>query len=168
MSGHNIDFLKSEGFCNGQLCTYLVSFKVTLLRCNTLMPAFFSILIKFCSKELFGIANSSRFDFNFIFSIVAKRFPFIGVFSFGKTKFWWMRVCFWHALMCRLMRYHGVKPMTAFSQFCALLTNFFVQSVRNFKVLLIKRTTLWQEFIMHHAIASKKTVSKSFTFEHRH
>ena len=34
----------------------------------------------------FSIANSSCFDFSFISSIITKRFPFIGVFSFGKRK----------------------------------------------------------------------------------
>ena len=35
---------------------------------------------------LFGIANSSCFDFSFISSTVAKCFQFFGVFSFGKRK----------------------------------------------------------------------------------
>ena len=37
-------------------------------------------------NALFSIANSSCFNFSFISSIVAKRFPFIGVYSFGKSK----------------------------------------------------------------------------------
>ena len=61
---------------------YLVPFKGTSLRYNTLMPAFFPIL----KTLLFRIANSSSFDCSFISSIVAKCFPFFGVFSFGKTK----------------------------------------------------------------------------------
>ena len=43
------------------------------LRYNTLMPA------------LFDIANTSCFDFSFVFSIVAKLFSFIGIFSFEKS-----------------------------------------------------------------------------------
>ena len=39
-------------------------------------------------------------------------------------------------------------------QFCAFLTKCFAQSVHNFKVVFLNdRTTLWQEFTMHHAIA---------------
>ena len=38
---------------------------------------------------IFYIANSTRFDFSFISSIVAKRFPFTGNFSFGKRKSQW-------------------------------------------------------------------------------
>ena len=37
-------------------------------------------------NALYAIAYSYCFDFSFISSIVAKRFPFIGVFSFGKRK----------------------------------------------------------------------------------
>ena len=41
-----------------------------------------------------------------------------------------------------------------FSQSFEFLTNCFAQSAHNFKaVLLIDRTTLWQEFMMYHAIA---------------
>ena len=37
-------------------------------------------------RYTFGIAISSCFDFSFLSSIVAKRFPLIGIFSFGKRK----------------------------------------------------------------------------------
>ena len=68
---------------------YLVSFKVTPLRYNTLMLTFFPILdthfnprntseMRFCD-----IANSSC---NYFSSIVEKRFLFISVFSFGNRK----------------------------------------------------------------------------------
>ena len=41
-----------------------------------------------------------------------------------------------------------------FPQFYAFLMNCFAQSAHNFKVtFLIDRTTLWQEFIMHRAVA---------------
>ena len=54
------------------------------------------------------------------------------------------------------------NPWLAFPQFFAFLTNCFMQSAHNFKVVfIIDRTTLWQEFVMHHAIA---TMSKTFTF----
>ena len=44
-----------------------------------------------------------------------------------------------------------------FPQFCAFLTNCFTQPAHNFKVVfLIDRTTLWQEFMMHHIIAIEK------------
>ena len=44
-----------------------------------------------------------------------------------------------------------------FPQFCAFLTNCFVQSGPNFKlVFVIDRTTLWQELMMYHAIANEE------------
>ena len=49
------------------------------------MPAFLHSSKPFWNA-LFCIANSSCFDFSFISSIVAKCFPFCGVFSFGKRK----------------------------------------------------------------------------------
>ena len=69
---------KSRDYCN-----YLVLFKVTPLRWN-LMLKFFQSSQHF-RNALFG-HSSFRFVFYFISSIVAKRFPFIGVFSFGKMK----------------------------------------------------------------------------------
>ena len=46
------------------------------------------------------------------------------------------------------------KPWLVFPQIYALLTNCFAQSAHNFKsVFLINRTTLWQAFMMQHAIA---------------
>ena len=77
-----IFFFKKYLFIN----THLVSFKVTSLRYNTLMPAFFFQFSKHFWNTPFCIANSSCFDIRFIFSIVAKRFPFIDVFSFEKRK----------------------------------------------------------------------------------
>ena len=53
--------------------------------CNTLVPAFYPILEALLKRAL-GIANSSCFDFSFIFSIEAKFCPSIGVFSYGKSK----------------------------------------------------------------------------------
>ena len=76
-----LNFVKKYLFINN----YLVPFKVTRRRYNTFMPVFFQSS-KLCWKSLLGIANSSCFDFPFIFSIVEKRFPFIGVFSFWKRK----------------------------------------------------------------------------------
>ena len=49
------------------------------------------------------------------------------------------------------------NPLLVFPQFYAFLTNCFSQSAHNFKVaFLIDRTTLWQEFIMHHAHCNRK------------
>ena len=46
------------------------------------------------------------------------------------------------------------NPWLVFTQFCAFLTNSFAQSAHNFQIIFrIDRTTLWQKFIMHHAIA---------------
>ena len=50
-----------------------MSFKVTSLRYNTLMSAFFFQSSKYVWNALFNIA-----DFSFISSILAKSFPFIG------------------------------------------------------------------------------------------
>ena len=53
--------------------------------------------------------------------------------------------------MCEQVRYHDAKSTISFS---TILTNCFAQSALNFKVVfIIDRTTLWQEFMMHHAIA---------------
>ena len=47
-----------------------------------------------------------------------------------------------------------IKSMIGFPQLCAFLTKCFPQSTHNFKVVfLIDRTTLWQDFMMQHAIA---------------
>ena len=46
------------------------------------------------------------------------------------------------------------KIFVVFPQFCAFLTNCIALSAYNFKVVFLSdRTTLWQEFIVHHAIA---------------
>ena len=85
-------------------------------------------------NALFDIANSFCFDFPFSSSVVAKCFPFIGVFSLlqGRGKGQggtspmnmvvelWLRFCFWskthaQALMWKLVRYYGAKFMTGFS-----------------------------------------------------
>ena len=106
-----------------------------------------------------------------ISSIIAERFPFIGVFSFGKRKMSaeaksceygvveaWLRFCFWpktyaQASMCELVQ----NPWLVFQQFCAFLTNSLAQSWHNFKVVfLIDRMILWHEFMMHHTIAIKE------------
>ena len=71
----------------------------------------------------------------------------------------WLRFCFCpkthaQASMCELVRYHGAKSVIIFPQSCAFLTNCFAQLKHNFKVVfLIKRTTLWQDFMIHHSIA---------------
>ena len=49
-----------------------------------------------------------------------------------------------------------------FTQFWAFLTNCFAQSAHNFKVIfLTDRTTLWQEFMMHHDIAIEENIEKN-------
>ena len=49
------------------------------------------------------------------------------------------------------------NPWLIFPQFCTFLTKCLAQSAHNFKVVfLIDPTTLWQEFMMHHAIASEE------------
>ena len=48
------------------------------------------------------------------------------------------------------------NPWLDFPQFCVFLTNCFMQSAYNFKVVfLIERTTLWQEFMMYYAICNR-------------
>ena len=121
----------------------------------------------------------SCFDFSFISSIVAKRIPFIGVFSFGKRKksawansdeygSWGMITLLllaktssrsgdiWGGALswCKILHWF-------FSQFWA---NSFAQTSYNFTVvLLIDRTTLWQAVMMHHAIAIEENCD--FTFD---
>ena len=81
------------------------------------MPAFFSQSSKLCWKALFRIANSFCFNFSIIFSIVEKRFLFIGVFSLGKRK----KSAeanfgeYSQASVCEMVRYHGAKTMIGFS-----------------------------------------------------
>ena len=54
-----------------------------------------------------------------------------------------------HASILELVHYHGAKSMIVFSTILC-----FAPSAHNFKVVfLIDRTTLWQEFMMHPAIA---------------
>ena len=56
--------------------------------------------------------------------------------------------------MYELVCYHGAKSIIGIPQFCAFLTNCITQSAHISKlVFLIDRTTLWQEFVMHHTIA---------------
>ena len=62
-----------------------MSFKVTPLKYNTHMQASFQASKHFWNS-LFVITNSSCFDLSFMPWIVAKRFPFISVLSFGKRK----------------------------------------------------------------------------------
>ena len=132
---------------------------------------FFQFSKHFC-YALIGIANSSCFDFSFIFSIVAKCFPFIAVFSFGKRKKslgakpveygGWLKHDYGFVFGQKLTHKHRCVsycvimlqiPWLVFPQFCAFLTNCFAQSGHNYKlVFVIDRTTLWQEFMIQHAI----------------
>ena len=44
--------------------------------------------------------------------------------------------------------------------------NYFAQSAHNFKVaFVIDRTTLWEEFMMHHFIAIEENSEQNLTFE---
>ena len=76
-------FLCERTRCD-QKITVILSFfqKYLFIPYNT----FFSNARNTSEMRLFGIVNSSCFDFSFISSIVAKRLPFIDVFSFGKRK----------------------------------------------------------------------------------
>ena len=132
---------------------YLVPFKVIPLRYNTLILA--------C------------FDFSFISSIVAKPFPFIGVFSFGKRKksagaksggycIWGMITVLFLSKNSRpsidvqaLVRYHGAKFMIGF------LMNFFEQSAYNLLTVRPCDNNSWCTTQRQ----SKKTVSKTFIFD---
>ena len=56
--------------------------------------------------------------------------------------------------MCELVRYHDAKSMIGFSTILCVRDELLAQSAHNFKVVfLINRTTLWQEFMLHHSIA---------------
>ena len=58
------------------------------------------------------------------------------------------RFCCWSETHAQVSMYELVYP-----QFFVFLTNCFAQSPHNLKVVfLIDRTTLWQEFMIHHAI----------------
>ena len=66
---------------------YPVPLKVTPLRYKTFMPAFFlNPILKTHLKRGFWYRQQLVFRFSFISSVVAKRFPFIGVFNFGERK----------------------------------------------------------------------------------
>ena len=132
------NFSKKYLFINN----YLVPFKVTPLRYNTLMPAFFPILetllqqaFWYCQQFLFRDKSSSN---------VAKSFLFIGVVSFGKRKKsagansgeydGWGRITFLflakknqaQASMCELVRYHGAKSMIGFSTILCISDELFL------------------------------------------
>ena len=127
----------------------------------------------------------SGIDISFNSSILAKRFPFIGVFSFweeekvnGGQVLWirWLRHDYDFLFGQKLKHKHRCvnwwvfmvqNPWLVFPQIYAFLMNCFSQSAHNFKVVfLIDRKTWWQEFRMHHMLLeSKKIVSKTFTFD---
>ena len=129
-------------------------------------------------NALFGNVNSFCFDFSFISSILAKRFPLMDVFSFGKRKksagaksgeysgFVFdqklthnHRCVSWCIIMVQ-------NPCSVFPQFYAFRTNCFTQLTHNFKIVfLIDRNTLWQEFMMHHAIGHLKDEEEVSQFQ---
>ena len=53
--------------------------------------------------------------------------------------------------MCELVRYHGAKSMIDFSTILCVFDELVV--------FLIDRTTLWQEFMIHHAIAIEENTN---------
>ena len=130
------------------------------------MPAFCPILETLLKR---AFKYRSCFDFSFISLIVAKLFPFIGVFSFGKWKKSAGAKCDeysgWDMITVLFLAKNWFTSidMWGFPQLCAFLTNCFAQSAHNFKVVFRNdRTTLWQEFMMHHAIAIEENRSWLF------
>ena len=121
------------------------------------MSTFFPIL----ETLLLGIANSCYFDFSFISSIVAKRFPFIGVFCFGKRKKLAVAKsgeydsCVMNTVLFLVKNSStSIDVLGGALSWCKIHEWFFHNSARFFKtVFLFVRTTLWQEFMMHYAVA---------------
>ena len=144
---------------------YLVPFKVTALRYNILMLAFFrswkrqQLLFRF----FFNLLNRSK-TLSFI-----RCLQFWEEEKFSGGQVWWIRclrhdygfvfgqkLTLKHQCVSRCVNMMP-NPWLVFPQFCAFLTNFFAELAHNFKVVfLIDRTTLWQEFMMHQAIAIKE------------
>ena len=163
-----IFFFKKYLFIN----THLVSFKVTSLRYNTLMPAFFFQFSKHFWNPLFDIANEPLFRFFLYLLNHSKTLSFHRCLQFweeekvsGCQVQWirWLRHDYGSVFGQKLTHKHRCvswcvimlqNPWLVFPQFCAFLTNCLAQSAHTFKVVfLFDRTTLWQEFMMHHAIA---------------
>ena len=126
------------------------------------MSALFPILETLLKRAFWYRQHSSCFDFTFISSIVAKRFPFIGVFSFGKSFLFlfsvgqvrwkrWLRHDYGFVFSQKLKHKH---PRFVFPQFCAFLTNCFL-TVR----------PCGKNSWCTSPLQSKKTVSKTFTFD---
>ena len=135
------------------------------------MPAFFPIL-ETLLKQAFCYRQQLLFRFFFYLLHRSKMLSFQRCLRFWQEEkvsvgqFCWIR---WlrHDYGCvfgqKLMYKHQCvnwcvimvqKPWLSFPQFCEFRTNCFAQLALNFKVVfLIDRTTLWQEFMMHHAIA---------------
>ena len=69
--------------------------------------------------------------------------------------------------MCELVRYHGAKSMIDFSRilcgFDKLIRAIGPQLQGSIR---IDRTTLWQEFMMHHAIAIDENSEQIFILLH--
>ena len=103
---------------------YHFAFKVTFLRLRHLYQCIFQSP-KHIWKTLFDIVHSSCSNFSFIFSIVEKRFRFVGFLSLGKRMHdclveAWFRFCFQpkihaQALMSELLPYHGANSIIGFS-----------------------------------------------------
>ena len=128
-------------------------------------------------KVFFGIAKSYCFDFSFFYSIVEKLFPLIGVFSFTYIHFGKRKksteaksggYSSWSMITVLFLVQNLSKSIDIWAgalSWCIIhdwffhnsrqfLTDCFAQSAHNFiVVVLINRTTLWHEFIMHNAIA---------------
>ena len=112
--------------------------------------------------------------------MIAKCFPFVHIFSFVKKEkvswgqvrwIWWLRYDYGIVFGQKLTHKHRCvswcvlimqNPWLGFPQFCAFLTNCLAQSAHNFKVVfLIDRTTLWPEFMLHHANANEENSEKN-------
>ena len=109
----------------------------------------------------FGIANSSCFHFSFISTIVAKRFPFVDVFSFGnRTKnagAKYGEYGGWDIIAVLFLVKNSSTSIDVLGgalSWCKIHEWFFHNSARFFKtVFFFVRTTLWQEFMMHYVVA---------------
>ena len=138
---------------------YLVPFKVASLRYNTLMPAFFPILETLLKRTFWHhqyLFNRGKSVSSILERVKSQRGP-----SPLNTVVETLTQMHWCVSWCKIQ-------MIGFSTILyAIRQNCFAQSANNFKVvLLIDRTILWQEFVMHHTpLQSKKIVSRTFTFD---
>ena len=119
------------------------------------MSAIFPIL-ETLQKRSFWYRQQLLFRFSFIFSIVAKRFPFIGVFSFGKRKEsagvksdeYGLLFCFWpQTHLCqRFLQFLKALLKWAFGSRQQLLFRFFFYLLSRSKMFSFLRCLqFWEE-----------------------